>query len=169
MPTPSPQPSLPSVPHLSPIQFRPIRADEVDEACQLARDVFDRFIAPKQDENCALLFHRYAQPRQLLHRHKTRYTTWVAVAGSQLVGVLHIHARNHIAMLYIASELQGHRCGTELIETAIAAGALRAPITVNSSPNAIRFYAKLGFSLDGPLKLANGVRFQPLRHPGPVP
>jgi GNAT superfamily N-acetyltransferase len=153
----------PSVHHLSPIQFRPIRADEVDEACKLAREVFDRFIAPTQDENCRRLFHRYAQPDQLLHRHNTRYTTWVAAAGSQVIGILHIHACNHISMLYIAPELQGHRCGSELLQTASAAGALRAPITVNSSPTADRFYARLGFAPTGPERTVNGVRFQPMR------
>ena len=158
-----PRMAEPSSSPLAPIVFRPLRADEADEACKLARDVFDRFIAPTQEEKCRQLFHRYAQPEQLIHRHTTRYTSWVAATGSQLIGLLHIHACNHIAMLFVIPELQNHHCGTELIQTAMKAGALRPPLTVNSSPNADRFYAKLGFLADGLPQTVKGVRFHPMR------
>jgi predicted GNAT family N-acyltransferase len=36
---------------------------------------------------------------------------------------------------------------------------------VNASPNAVGFYAKVGFAHDGPVLLRNGVRHQPMRLP----
>lgn len=149
----------------SAIHCRPLRADEADEACALARAVFDRYVAPEQDEKGCRMFHRFAQPAALLRRHQTRYATWVAVAGPRVVGVLHVHARNHISLLFTAPDHQGRGIARQLLDTAAAAGGLVAPVTVNASPNAVSFYAKVGFAPNGPELLKNGVRHQPMRMP----
>lgn len=146
-----------------PLHFRVLRPDEVDEACALACAVFDAAIAPGQSANGRRMFHRFAQPAALLRRHRTRYVTWVAVDGPRLAGLLHIHARNHVSLLFVAPERQRGRCATGLLRAAAAAGALVAPVTVNSSPNAVGFYARLGFAPEGPVLLRNGVRHQPMR------
>ena len=142
---------------------RPLRRDEADEACALARDVFDRFIAPDQPKEGRAMFHRFAQPAALLRRHRTRYTSWAAVDGPRIVGVLHIHARNHLSLLFVASDCQGRGIARQMLRTAAAAGDLVAPITVNAGPNAVSFYATLGFVPEGPELLKNGVRHQPMR------
>jgi len=161
MPSPLQTPS-------TPIVVRRLRPDEADEACALARAVFDRFIAPAQEEKGRRMFHRFAQPAELLQRHTTRYTSWVAVDGPRVVGLLHIHARNHVSMLFVAPENQGHGCAGLLLHTAASGGELVFPATVNASPNAVGFYAKVGFAPDGPMLLRNGVRFQPMRCAGPL-
>lgn len=145
------------------ILCRPLRRDEADEACTLARDVFDRFIAPDQPEEGRAMFHRFAQPTALLRRHRTRYTSWAAVDGPRLVGLLHIHAHNHLSLLFVASDCQGRGIARQLLRTAGTAGDLVAPITVNASPNAVSFYATLGFVPEGPELLKNGARHQPMR------
>lgn len=145
------------------IHCRPLRPDEADEACALARSVFDRYVAPEQDEKGCRMFHRFAQPSALLRRHKTRYATWVAVDGPRVVGVLHVHARNHLSLLFTAPERQGRGIARQLLHTAATSGGLIAPVTVNASPNAVTFYAKVGFTPDGPELLKNGVRHQPMR------
>jgi len=142
---------------------RPLRRDEADEACTLVREVFDRFIAPDQPEEGRAMFHRFAQAAALLRRHRTRYTSWVAVDGPRLVGVLHIHARNHLSLLFVAPDCQKRGIARQLLRTAAAAGDLVPPITVNASPNAVSFYTKLGFAPEGPALLKNGVRHQPMR------
>ena len=152
----------------SSIRCRPLRPDEADEACALARAVFDQFIAPGQEEKGRRMFHRFSQPAALLQRHSTRYTSWVAVDGPRVIGLLHIHARNHVSLLFVAPEYQGHGCAGQLLHTAAASKELVAPVTVNSSPNAVGFYAKLGFAPDGPPLLRTGVRFQPMRCAGPL-
>jgi GNAT superfamily N-acetyltransferase len=142
---------------------RPLRRDEADEACALARDVFDRFIAPDQPKDGCAMFHRFAQPGALLRRHRTHYTSWAAVDGPRIVGLLHIHAHNHLSLLFVAPDRQGKGIARQLLRTAADAGDLVAPITVNASPNAVRFYAMLGFTPEGPELLKNGVRHQPMR------
>lgn len=109
------------------------------------------------------MFHAFAQPAALLGRHATRYSTWVAVAGPEIVGVLHVHARNHISLLFTKPELQGRGIATRLLRTATEAGDFLAPATVNSSPNAVGYYARIGFAPTGPELLKNGVRHQPMR------
>lgn len=153
-----------SIPHPpSPILCRPLRGDEVDEACALARAVFDRFVAPGQPEEGRRMFHAFAQPAALLRRHRTRYTSWAAIDGPRLVGLLHIHARNHLSLLFVAPAHHGRGCARELLRHAAAAGALVAPLTVNASPNSVGFYAKLGFVPDGPALFRHGVDHQPMR------
>ena len=148
------------------IQIRPLHLDEVDEACALARDVFDRFVAPGQIEKGIRMFHRFVQPAALLHRHTTRYTSWIAVDGPRVVGLLHLHACNHISLFFVAPEYQGRGYAAKLFHDVIDRRGLVLPATVNSSPNAVGFYAKLGFAPTGPEKIADGVRFQPMRLPG---
>ena len=111
------------------------------------------------------MFHRFAQPAALLHRHSTRYASWLAIDGPRVIGLLHIHARNHLSLLFVATEYQGQSVARQLLRTAATAGGLIAPITVNASPNAVSFYAKLGFAPEGPALLKNGVRHQPMRLP----
>jgi GNAT superfamily N-acetyltransferase len=82
--------------------------------------------------------------------------------------MLHIHACTHISMLFVAPEHQGRGCGARLIRAATEAGALRPPLTVNASPNAVGFYTNLGFVPAGPEQASDGVRIQPMRHPGPL-
>ena len=147
----------------SSILCRPLRPDEADEACALTRAVFDRFIAPEQSDEGIRMFHRFAQPAALLHRHTTRYTSWVAIAGPRVIGLLHIHACNHLSLLFVDQEYQGRGCARQLLRTVAAAGGLIVPVTVNASPNAVGFYAKLGFAPVGPVVLRNGVRHQPMR------
>ncbi len=147
----------------APISIQSLRPDEADEACALARAVFDRFIAPAQPEAGRQLFHRFAQPAALLRRHSTRYASWVAVAGPRVIGLLHIHARNHLSLLFVAPEFQGRGIARQLLCTAAARGGLVAPVTVNASPNAVSFYSRLGFAPEGPALLKNGVHHQPMR------
>ncbi len=109
------------------------------------------------------MFHHFAQPAALLRRHRTRYTTWVAVEGPRVVGLLHIHAGNHISLLFTTPECQGRGIATRLLRTAVEAGGFVAPATVNSSPNAVGYYARIGFAPEGPELLKNGVRHQPMR------
>ncbi len=153
----------------APISIHPLRPDEADEACALARAVFERFIAPAQPEAGRVLFHRFAQPAALLRRHSTRYASWVAVAGPQVIGLLHIHACNHLSLLFVAPEFQGRGIARQLLRTAAVRGGLVAPVTVNASPNAVSFYARLGFAPEGPALLKNGVHHQPMRLATPPP
>ncbi|HLP09504.1 MAG TPA: GNAT family N-acetyltransferase [Opitutaceae bacterium] len=147
----------------STIQFRALRLDEVDEACALAREVFDRLIAAAQPEQGRRMFHAFAQPVAMTARHKARYATWVAAEGPQLVGVLHIHARNHLSLLFVAPEWQGRGIARRLLRQACDDGGLLAPLTVNSDPHAVSFYSRLGFAAEGLELLKNGVRHQPMR------
>lgn len=145
------------------IVCRALRLDEADEACALARNVFDRLVAPGQPEEGRRMFHAFAQPALLHARRATRYASWVAVAGPQIVGVLHIHARNHLSLLFVAPEFQRRGIARQLLRRALEDGGLVAPLTVNSDPQAVSFYARLGFAPVGPELLKNGVRHQPMK------
>ena len=147
----------------STVLCRPLRRDEADEACALAREVFDRLLAAEQPEEGRRMFHAFAQPAALLARHRTRYATWVAVDGPRLVGVLHVHAQNHLSLLFVVPELQGRGIARQLLRGAAGDGGLVAPLTVNADPSAVSFYAQLGFAAQGPELFKNGVRHQPMR------
>ncbi len=151
-----------------PLLCRPLRADEVDEACALARTVFDRCVAPDQPEEGRRMFHAFAQPAALLRRHRKRYATWVAVAGPEIVGVLHIHAANHLSLLFVAPEHHGRGCARALLRAAAEAHALVPPLTVNASPGSVSFYARLGFAATGPARFKDGVHHQPMRGERPL-
>jgi GNAT superfamily N-acetyltransferase len=142
---------------------RSLRDDEAEIGCALVRDVFERYLAAGQSPEARKLFYSFVQPAALLTRHRLNYTSWAAVSGQQLVGLLHIHARNHIALLFVSQESQRRGCARQLLRTTFQNGELRAPTTVNSGPEAVGFYSRNGFIADGPMISKYGVVHQPMR------
>jgi len=160
-------PEMVQDPPIPPIEIRPLRDDEADEACALAAAVFDECVAPLYGDEGRRGFLTFAQPAALLRRRTDGYVTWVAAEGPRLVGMLHVRDSSHLSMLFVERARQGAGIARQLFETALARFVLVGPLTVNSSPNAVGFYARVGFRATGPEQIKNGIRFVPMRRDFP--
>jgi GNAT superfamily N-acetyltransferase len=103
----------------------------------------------------------------------SEYRFKIAEDGAALVGIAAVRAATHLQYLFVAKS--HHRAGlarrlwTAARREAIQAGNADAGFTVNASAYAVPAYERLGFRCVGPVKEANGVRFQPMRSVQPEP
>jgi GNAT superfamily N-acetyltransferase len=77
-----------------------------------------------------------------------------------LVGMLHLREPRHVAMLFVRSSFQRSGIARALLASA---GDANCEFTVNSSPNAVGAYERLGFRVTGPEQCVRGIRSTPLQ------
>lgn len=146
------------------IIYRKIEPLETAAVAALAREVFEEFVAPHYQSDGILEFHRYASANALSKRHESDHLTLVAEHLGEFVGMLHLRKPCHVAMLFVRSSFQHKGIGRKLIA---AAGALvgdeDCEFTVNSSPNAVAAYERLGFHAIAAEQCVHGIRFIPMR------
>ena len=102
--------------------------------------------------------------------HAREYRFQVAEDGTVLAGVVGVRGGTHLYSLFVAKSHQRAGLARRLWELARldasrgrnAAGRF----TVNASSYAVPAYERLGFHRVGPVKEANGVRFQPMESAG---
>lgn len=143
---------------------RQIEPFETAAVAALAREVFDQFVAPLYEPDGLSEFYRYASADALSQRHESGHVTLVAEHAGELVGMLHLRRPCHVAMLFVRSAFQQKGIGRKLL--AAAAALVNNPdceFTVNSSPNAVRAYERLGFHAIDSEQCVHGIRFVPMR------
>jgi GNAT superfamily N-acetyltransferase len=145
-------------PIVNSLSYRQIEPSETAAAATLACEVFDQFVAPNYQPEGVTEFHRYAAA--LSQRHLSGHATYVAERDGELVGMLHLRAPSHVAMLFVQSSLQRSGIARALLASA---GDADCEFTVNSSPNAVAAYERLGFRATGPEQCVHGIRFIPMQ------
>jgi hypothetical protein len=88
-------------PIVSSLICRQIEPSEIAAAATIAREVFDQFVAPHYQPEGVAEFHRYASADALSQRHASGHAIYVAERGGELVGMLHLRAPCHVAMLFV--------------------------------------------------------------------
>ena len=160
MPRASEKPS----PIVSSIIYRQIHPAETAAVSSLAREVFDKFVAPHYQTEGIAEFHRYASAEALSQRHESGHITLVAEHSGELVGMLHLREPRHVSMLFVQSSRQRGGIGRGLLAGAGAlAGDGDCEFTVSSSPNAVSAYERLGFRITGSEQSVHGIRFVPMQ------
>ena len=98
------------------------------------------------------------------------YRFQLAEDGAELVGVVGVRAATHLQYLFVAKSHQRAGLARRLWELArrdaIRDGNAVGRFTVNASGYAVPAYERLGFRRVGPVREANGVRFQPMELAG---
>ena len=81
--------------------------------------------------------------------------------------MIEMRHHRHISLLFVEPGCQGRGLGRGLLERAVEEARKANPglreMTVNSSPNAIVAYERMGFESTGPQQDINGVRFIPMK------
>ena len=128
------------------IIYRQTKSFETAAVATLARDAFDQFVAPHYQADGVLEFRRYASPDAISQRHQLGHITLVAEDSGELVGMLHLRKPCHVAMLFVRCSFQHSGIGRGLLAAAGSlVGDADCEFTVNSSPNAVSAYQRLGF------------------------
>jgi GNAT superfamily N-acetyltransferase len=139
---------------------------EENEICDLVIHTFNEFIADLYSRRGVRQFLRYIKPRLLLQRSKASHFVMVAETQEKIVGMIEVRNYDHISLFYVLKEFQMKGISRELLRRTEEMCLKNKPdldqITVNSSPNAVQIYEKLGFHKIGSEQVRNGITFTPM-------
>ncbi|PTY01831.1 GNAT family N-acetyltransferase [Opitutaceae bacterium EW11] len=144
------------------MEIREASVADLSEAARLSAEVFMEAVAPLYSAEGTRVFLDYASVAAWRERHERGQRTWLALDQSRMIGVLHIRDGNHVSMFFVDTAHQRHGIGRCLLRHAIAELGV-GEFTVNSSPNSVAGYEKLGFAATGPEEEKFGIRFTPMK------
>jgi predicted GNAT family N-acyltransferase len=149
-----------------PLQCRPMNPGEETKVCNLVSRVFNDFVAPLYDQEGVQEFFKYVEPTLLWQRSQENHFVLVATIRDKVVGMIEIRDYNHVSLLFVDRQFQQRDISKELLrralETCLQHEPKLAEVSVNSSPNAVQVYERLGFYQKKPEQIKNGIRFVPM-------
>lgn len=145
---------------------RHLERNEWDMAVQLAWDTFLVYEAPEYSSEGVKNFHDFVKGDELRNMFLLgEYRAWGAFDENDvMVGVLGIRKHWHISLLFVEPRLHHQGIATRLLKQAFSEGAMEGvnTMTVNSSPYAIGFYHRLGFTDLDHERTTDGIRYTPM-------
>jgi GNAT superfamily N-acetyltransferase len=148
------------------LEYRLMKRGEETEVCHLVVRVFDEFVAPQFSREGVQEFRRYADPHLFLLRSRWNHFVLLAVTQKEIAGMIEVRDDGHVTLLFVDERFQGAGTGRELLRRGLEICLIRNPklsaATVNSSPNAVGVYERLGFHRAGPERAEDQVRFVPM-------
>ena len=149
------------------VVFRRMAEGDEGETSALIRRSFEKYIAHTYTAEGLADFLKNTTPEALAARKARGQTVILALAGTEIVGMIAVRGGNHISLLFV--DESRHRTGIagRLVSMAVAESRSSDPslsgFTVNSSPFAVEFYERLGFRGTGPEQFMRGMRVTPMR------
>jgi GNAT superfamily N-acetyltransferase len=150
------------------IQYRFMEPGEETWVCDLVIRVFNEFIAHQYSQEGVREFLKYVQPEWLLHRSQKNHFVLLATMQDKIVGMIEMRNNRHVSLFFVDKRFQQRGIGRELLQRSLEICKLeislkRSPelqeVSVNSSPNAIQIYERMGFRQKGSEQVKNGIRF----------
>ena len=147
-------------------RIRTLRTKDWDMAMQLAWDTFLVYEAPEYAPEGVKNFHEFVKGNELRNLFVLgEYRAWGAFDEEDtIVGILGIRKHWHISLLFTESRLHHQGIATKLLKTAFEEALSEgvSELTVNSSPYAVEFYHKMGFTDLDHEKTTDGIRYTPM-------
>lgn len=149
------------------ITIRRMHRGEEERVCRFVRGVFDEFVAPLYSQEGIREFLSYLGEDAMAERAEGEQFVLVAEAGERLIGTIEMVDYGHLSLLFVAGDAQRRGVARRLLNEAIAISRDKVPelreVGVHSSPNAVAAYENLGFRIEGPERVENGIRYVPMK------
>lgn len=146
--------------------IRHLARKDWDMAMQLAWDTFLVYEAPEYEPEGVEHFHEFVKGEELRTMFDLGdYYAWGAFDEDDvIVGVLGIRKHWHISLLFVEPRLHHQKIATSLLKQAFWEAAEQGvtEMTVFSSPYAVGFYHKMGFTDIDREKTTDGIRYTPM-------
>jgi GNAT superfamily N-acetyltransferase len=128
---------------------------------------FNTFIAPGFSQLGVDEFLAYASAAALEERLESGVSfVLLARLDKKIAGMIEMRGFSHVAMLFTDNAFHRRGIARALFNQALERSRLILPavsgVSVNSSPYAVGFYERLGFTICGPEQEKNGVIFTPM-------
>lgn len=150
-----------------PFTIRQMKSTEEERVCDLIQRVFNEFVAPHYSQEGVQEFLRYIDPVLLAERIQSNHFILLAELGEELAGMIEVRHWNHISLLFVDDRFHRRGIARELIRKALdiskSGCSELSEVTVNSSPNAVEAYEKLGFHVQGSERTEHGIPFVPMK------
>ncbi|MCF8031849.1 MAG: GNAT family N-acetyltransferase [Desulfarculaceae bacterium] len=148
----------------SEMEVRPLRDGQEAAACALVSRVFGQFVAPLFPPEGVEEFLGYVTVETLAARRKDGNLQLAAWRGPELTGYLEMREGPHLALLFVDSARQRRGIGRQLLARGLELWPEPgfSQVTVNSSPNSVEAYQRLGFQASGEVQSKNGISFVPM-------
>lgn len=152
-------------------EIRMARGDEIDEALDLALDVFMKFEAPEyKPEGVETFKHFISESRKPdSSRRQGLSPIYAAFENEKIIGIMGMReTKTHINLVFVKEEY--HRKGVAtalfnfLLNDLIKENPELSEITLNSSPYGFPFYLRLGFVPQSEEKEKDGIRYTPMKY-----
>lgn len=151
---------------MSSYPIRLMELNELQSALQLVQDVFMEFEAPDYTKQGVKAFIEFCEYNAIKHMIDDGILSfWVCLDDGKIVGVIAVKNICHICMLFVDKDYHRRGIGKRLFRTVLADARKNGnvkEITVNSSPYAVAFYHKLGFTDIRSEQTLDGIRFTPM-------
>ncbi|MBR6237926.1 MAG: GNAT family N-acetyltransferase [Lachnospiraceae bacterium] len=148
------------------IVIRPAKAEEWDEAMELAFRVFLKFEAKDYGREGTEAFAAFVTDSVLKKAFESgHYKVYVAVLNEKLIGIIGLRSGNHISLLFVDGEYHYKGIGRRLLDTVVEylkSDTSFSKITVNAAPYAEKFYYKYGFVKCGEVARKDGILYIPM-------
>lgn len=147
-------------------QIRSAYRNEWQDAMALAWKTFLRFEADVYTPEGVRNFQNFITDSTLYRMFiMGTYQLFVALDGSQIVGMITLRDSTHISLLFVDAAYHRQGIGRALIKhltdyLLTEAGANR--VTVNASPYGLGFYHKMGFRDVRPEESKDGITYTPM-------
>lgn len=142
------------------LYIRKLEPNETESALSLVWAVFQKYESPDYSIEGTAEFDKSIHDPDFI----ARLTFYGAFRSAELIGVIAVRSSgSHIALLFVAGEYHRKGIGRMLFETVLT-NCTADSITVNSSPFAVPFYHKLGFTDTDAEQTVNGLRFTPMEY-----
>ncbi|HWR40374.1 MAG TPA: GNAT family N-acetyltransferase [Patescibacteria group bacterium] len=151
------------------VLYRLLTAGDEALVARMVVQTFLQCVAPGYSLAGIQEFMAFIAPGELRQRRVEGNRQWVALYQGIPVGFAEAREARHLALLFVALGWQGRGIGTALLERVRQycreAEPPREILTVNSSPYAVLFYRKNGFTPFVEEQERNGVRYLPMAAP----
>lgn len=148
------------------IRIRELEEDEITAAHALVSSVFDEFVASLFSDEGITEFKSFIDPPKLIERLRSNSFILVAEIGANMAGVIGVRDWSHVFLLFVRGDYQGKGVARLLLAEVLRRCKAARPdlerITVNSSPNAVGAYRRMGFIPTNEEQVTNGVRYVPM-------
>ena len=148
------------------IRIRNLDESEINKAYKLVYLVFNEFVAPLYSEDGIEEFSKFIDPPQLKERLRTDSFMLVAEIESEFIGVIGIRDWRHIFLLFVKSDYQRRGIASLLLNEALKRCKSNnhnlEKLTVNSSPNAVTAYERMGFKATCEEQLTKVICYVPM-------
>ena len=148
--------------------IRPLITEDIASAMELVWRVFAEFEAPEYSEEGIAKFMKIIDFNFIADKIKSgEFRLWGAFDKDKIIGVIATKPPLHIFLLFVDKEYHRRGIARELVQTVINDLTVihgHDSITVNSPPNVVEIYKRLGFVPTEEEQTENGMRYTPMEY-----
>ena len=146
--------------------IRPLFVNEWEEAMRLAWDTFLLFEAPDYSMEGINAFKTFINDPILKQMFtEGRYRTLAAFQNGLMIGFLGVRNETHISLLFVDRDYHKRGIAAALLKRMFAMTYKeygKREMTVNSSPYAVDFYHRIGFTDTDFVQTTDGITYTPM-------